>query len=85
MTAEYDRPPPHEEMLLTALVKLWTDALQRECGPDSDLFEMGGDSLTIVQMVGRISDLAGSRVSLGLILDAPTPRQLYTVLRETAL
>jgi hypothetical protein len=81
VTVDPDHSGWQEGQLLAALVEVWTDALQRECGPDSDLFELGGDSLTIVLMIGRISELVGSHVSLGAILDAPTPRQLDTLLR----
>jgi aryl carrier-like protein len=76
MAVTMSRRDGREERLLNSLVALWTETLGRECDEHSDLFELGGDSLTIMRMIGRIGELGGGPVSFGAVLDAPTPREL---------
>ena len=62
--------------LRAALVELWSETLGRACDEDSDLLELGGDSLTVLRLLVPIGELAGGPVSFGAVLDAPTPREL---------
>ena len=47
-----------------------------EVGPDSDFFDLGGDSLHAVAIVSMIESEFGRRVAIGELIDAPTPALL---------
>ena len=49
-------------------------------GPDSEFFDVGGDSLAAVEIVTRLGDLFGHQVAIGTLLAAPTPRRLAATL-----
>ncbi len=64
---------------VTALFRAAFDG--REISPDSDFFEVGGDSLRAVALVTLLENEFGRRVAIGELIDAPTPRQLAERLR----
>ncbi|GAA3583079.1 hypothetical protein GCM10022419_076040 [Nonomuraea rosea] len=59
---------------LAEVVRLiWREVLELdEIGPDDDLFDLGGHSLTITQITARIRDRVGIEVSLDAFFDDPT-------------
>ncbi|WP_214109320.1 non-ribosomal peptide synthetase [Acrocarpospora catenulata] len=52
---------------------IWREVLElEEFGDDDDLFDLGGDSLTITQITARIRERLGFEVSLDAVFDNPT-------------
>jgi amino acid adenylation domain-containing protein len=52
---------------------MWRDALElAEVGVDDDLFDLGGHSLTVLQLIDRISAELGVEVSLDAFYETPT-------------
>ena len=43
-----------------------------DIGPDEDLFDLGGHSLTITQIAGRIRKRLGVDVPIDVFFDTPT-------------
>ena len=55
------------------LAAIWQDLLGiPEVGVDDDFFDLGGDSLVVVAMVGRICQRFGTELPLGALAEAPT-------------
>lgn len=48
----------------------------KDVGPDSDFFDLGGDSLRAVAVVSMLESEFGRRVAIGELIDASTPRML---------
>ena len=58
-------------------VQLWRQLLGRDdIQPDSDFFELGGDSLLAVTMLSDFARASGCNVPIGAWLPSPTPRTL---------
>jgi acyl carrier protein len=63
--------------LASRLRELWIESLSvDEFGPDDDFFDLGGNSLSAVELLSRIREEFGVELGIGLLYDAPTPRQL---------
>lgn len=65
------------DSLTNILARIWarffgTDRVQ----PDDDFFDLGGDSLSAVQLAASISDELGCDVSVEMLFGNPTPAQL---------
>jgi phthiocerol/phenolphthiocerol synthesis type-I polyketide synthase E len=59
--------------LESALAALWSDVLGEPDIPvDADFFALGGNSLVAVQLVWRVGDEIGDKLSMRDLLDAPT-------------
>ncbi|MFK8025623.1 MAG: AMP-binding protein, partial [Ilumatobacter sp.] len=57
------------------VVSVWRDALDRhDIGPDTDFFDVGGDSLTAVVIVTQLGDRLGREVPIGDLIVGLTPR-----------
>nr|VFK31688.1 MAG: Acyl transferase domain-containing protein [Candidatus Kentron sp. MB]VFK75612.1 MAG: Acyl transferase domain-containing protein [Candidatus Kentron sp. MB] len=55
------------------LVELWQSFLGiKPIGVDDDFFELGGDSMTAVQLIARLRDALGKDLPVGSLLDTPT-------------
>ena len=70
---EHERAGPLEEIL----AGFWGEALERrDVRPDDDFFQLGGDSLSAVELLAALE--AELHVGLGLddLIEAPTPRRL---------
>jgi acyl carrier protein len=64
-----DTGPP----TVDALRELWRQVLGIDrIGPDDDFFELGGNSLTAVELMSRIRDRYAIELSIALLFDAPT-------------
>ena len=65
------------------LVGWWKDLLRRTAVDlDEDFFELGGDSLTGVQLFSRIEKAYGIDLGLSSLFDARTVRQLAQLIRR---
>jgi amino acid adenylation domain-containing protein len=53
--------------------QIWREVLELpDIGPDDDLFDLGGHSLTITQITTRIAESIGVEVPLDVFFDSPT-------------
>ncbi|GAB1516586.1 amino acid adenylation domain-containing protein [Actinophytocola sp. KF-1] len=60
-----------------ALCELFAQALDApRVGPDDSFFDLGGDSLVAIRLVGRIKARLGVRLAMRDLFDAPTPAAL---------
>ena len=65
------------------LRQLWWHALGvTEIELDDDFFELGGNSMTAVELMSRIRETFGVELNIGLLFDAPTLRQLTALLQD---
>ncbi len=78
----------HSKMVLAEnpieeqLVELWCDILGMEkVGVTNDFFELGGHSLLGTQMFARIKHMFSINIGLRKLFEAPTIRQLATVIQ----
>jgi acyl carrier protein len=62
---------------------LWQQALGiDDIGDDDDFFDLGGNSLSAVELMSRIRDAFGVELSIGLLFDAPKLRALTAVIEK---
>ncbi|MFD3992877.1 amino acid adenylation domain-containing protein [Streptomyces sp. NPDC058583] len=68
----------------TATVRrIWAEVLNLpDVGPEDDLFDLGGHSLTVVQIAARIRDALGVEVDFDVFFDVPTPAGIAAAVRE---
>lgn len=80
---DHARPAPLER----TLIGLWGEALERDdVGPDDDFFQLGGDSLSGVELLAAIEEELHVGLGLEDLFDAPTARRLArTMLRGSYL
>ncbi|MFF2747196.1 amino acid adenylation domain-containing protein [Kitasatospora sp. NPDC058048] len=65
------------------VLAIWEEVLGVSgLGPEDDLFDHGGHSLTIIQITARIRAAYGVELAFDLIFDASTPAALAAVVRE---
>ncbi|MFE4518418.1 amino acid adenylation domain-containing protein [Kitasatospora sp. NPDC056783] len=70
--------------LTASILAIWEEVLGTSgIGPEDDLFDLGGHSLTIIQITARIRDAFGVELAFDLFFDASTPAALAAVVRET--
>lgn len=63
------------------LLMLWAEILGgKDVSPDSDFFELGGDSIQMMTMLFRVSQDLGVELSPGTVFETPTPAQLAFLL-----
>jgi acyl carrier protein len=67
------------------LLAAWTNVLGRQAGPDDDFFELGGNSLVAVQLVGEISRAFKADVPVAQLFDLRTVRGLAGAIEETLI
>jgi fengycin family lipopeptide synthetase D len=65
------------------LCKIWQDFFHRDqVGIDDDFFELGGDSLRVIQLLARINEIFKEEISLPQLFKNPTIRDLSTLIVE---
>jgi thioesterase domain-containing protein/acyl carrier protein len=65
-----------------ALAKIWGDILERsQVGVQDNFFDLGGHSLSVVELLSRIESEFGARLPIMAIVQAPTIRQQANKLR----
>ncbi|RKE16987.1 non-ribosomal peptide synthetase [Streptomyces sp. TLI_171] len=71
-----------EDATLAAVLAIWSEVLELDdLGPDEDLFDLGGHSLTITAMAARISRTLSVDVPLDVFFDEPTARGVAAAVR----
>lgn len=69
---------------LEVVSEIWTRLLNRpEVRPDDNFFEMGGDSLLLIQMHQKLAH-AGVKIELADLFAATTPRQIADLIENRA-
>ena len=59
--------------LSNIITGIWQEVLRSDrIGPDAPLFDLGGHSLTIMQIISRIQDALGVEVPFDVFFDTPT-------------
>jgi acyl carrier protein len=78
--ADLDVSTPHvppSSATESRLVQIWKDVLALdEVGRDDTLFDLGGDSLHITQILNRMRTAFGVEVSIDAFFEGPTVREL---------
>jgi thioesterase domain-containing protein/acyl carrier protein len=65
---------------------IWSELLEQgDIGPDDDFFELGGDSLLAVWLMGEIAERTGQDLPLSLLLEGPTIRRLASAVDAQAV
>jgi acyl carrier protein len=71
-----------EDSVTAAVRGFWTAALGiTDIGPDDDFFDLGGNSLSAVQVVARIKERFGADLGAGAMFELSTIRLLTNQLR----
>ncbi|MEK9521053.1 amino acid adenylation domain-containing protein [Streptomyces venezuelae] len=62
--------------------RIWAEVLGLpDVGPEDDLFDLGGHSLTVVRIAARIRDALGVEVDFDVFFDVPTPAGVAAAVR----
>jgi phthiocerol/phenolphthiocerol synthesis type-I polyketide synthase E len=68
---------PQPDIVETEMYEMWKEALGVETlRPDDEFFELGGDSLSAVQLMRRVRERFGVQLGIGVLFDCPTVRAL---------
>ncbi len=69
---------------VTLLCRLFSEVVGAPVGPDDSFFEVGGNSLLAVRLVGLVESEIGVRLSLPELIASPTARELAHSLAMTS-
>ncbi|MEV4847862.1 amino acid adenylation domain-containing protein [Micromonospora matsumotoense] len=85
-TAEDTHEQDHVDHLLSTLVSLWRELLDRDdLDHRANFFTVGGHSLLAARLAQRIEEVTGTRVPMADIFAQPTPQRLAEHLRTAGL
>jgi acyl transferase domain-containing protein len=74
--------PPASE-LEQFILNLWEKTLGfRKLGIEDDWFELGGDSLTIIQVISRLKEVYPVEISVNIFFESPTIARLAEMITE---
>ncbi|MGW4890953.1 non-ribosomal peptide synthetase [Kitasatospora sp. NPDC004240] len=85
MVQEVPAPPgaTGDDGITETVRQIWAEILDLpEIGPEDDLFDLGGHSLTIIRIAARIRDALGVELDFDLFFDVPTPAGIAAAVRE---
>jgi phthiocerol/phenolphthiocerol synthesis type-I polyketide synthase E len=71
--------------LTQQMAHLWSESLGVTVVPDSDFFELGGDSLLATQVIARMNQHFGMTLDAHILLQAPTVRQLAKLIENQGI
>src|ERR1044071_2095657 len=88
-TPKYPLAPPNErgsgDDLLSMLTNLWEETLQvSKIGIDDNFFDLGGQSLNAIILVGLIKQQLNKEISMSDAVKNPTPRKMAKFLESDA-
>lgn len=70
-------PAAGTDSVLAGLLEIWCEVLGFEdLGPDEDLFDLGGHSLTVIQLSARIRERFGVDIPVDVFFDEPTAGEI---------
>ncbi|MEV7728753.1 amino acid adenylation domain-containing protein [Streptomyces sp. NPDC087917] len=62
--------------------RIWAEVLNLpDVGPEDDLFDLGGHSLTVIQIAARLRDALGVELDFDIFFDVPTPAGIAAAVR----
>ncbi|GAA1011097.1 hypothetical protein Aple_056990 [Acrocarpospora pleiomorpha] len=68
---------PADDGILSVMTAIWCEVLGiEEVHPDDDLFDLGGHSLTITQIIARVDKRLGVELTLDTFFETPTLAEL---------
>ncbi|MEK4058482.1 MULTISPECIES: non-ribosomal peptide synthetase [unclassified Paenibacillus] len=74
-----------ENALQQSIAAVWQDVLQRETvGIDEHFFEIGGDSLRLMQVHSRLEQTLGCTIAIADLFQYPTIKSLAVLLHDSA-
>jgi acyl carrier protein len=77
--SRYPNTPDH----VAALTEIWRKVLGNlDLDADSDIFENGGSSLHVLQIVGHIYDTLGAEVKLRDVFSHASPQSLSSFIED---
>ena len=68
--------------VMTRIIEIFTDVLQGQCAPGTDIFEAGGNSLDAARIAAKISDIFNVKYLPQLILKEKTPINIFASLQS---
>ncbi|MCX4775967.1 non-ribosomal peptide synthetase [Streptomyces sp. NBC_01264] len=72
-----------EDETTSIVRRIWAEVLNLpDVGPEDDLFDLGGHSLTVIQIAARIRDALGVELDFDVFFDVPTPAGIAAAVRE---
>ncbi len=72
---------PATDNTIARLTHIWQNLLNvRPIGPDQDYFELGGDSLFVVELLTQVEQEFGIALPLASFFDATTIRELTQII-----
>ncbi|WP_206024769.1 non-ribosomal peptide synthetase [Micromonospora zingiberis] len=79
-----DTAPADDDPLLAQLRLIWQEVLRiPDVGVHEDLFDLGGHSLTITRISGRIQQRLGVEVPLDAFFETPTIAEIAEIIRQS--
>ncbi|SIO90373.1 non-ribosomal peptide synthetase [Nocardiopsis sp. JB363] len=80
---ETGRARDSQDELTASLCVVWAEVLELDhVAPDADFFEIGGHSLAMLRITGRVADSLGVEHDVDVFFDAPTVEQYTALVRE---
>jgi acyl carrier protein len=78
-----EQPANAETALQETVMRAWREVLDTgQLGPDDDFFELGGSSLDAVRIVARLEEDLSLELSVRVLLEARTVREMARRLPE---
>jgi amino acid adenylation domain-containing protein len=77
----------HPGELCENIISVWADVLslpEKSIGPDDNFFQLGGNSLTAVNLIAALYRRLSINLQLSAVFDNPTPRELAKVVESAA-
>lgn len=72
-----------ENLYIAQIISVWENALDYSgLGADDDFFDLGGNSLKILDAVYRINSMIGKKVPFGFFFEYPTPAKMSAALEN---
>jgi thioesterase domain-containing protein len=74
---------PPRDLVELQLVQIWEDLLGvRPIGVTQDFFALGGNSISVVRLLGRIFKIFGRRLTIARVVEGATIERLAALLRQ---